>query len=97
MSQFTRLANALHVDCAARFARDRVRPDHTAALDLDFYSLGEAPRPSAEQRYCVAQFEWRAGGWRRVRKLSGPMQFGPALDQLATHLKRTGFPHVRDA
>lgn len=89
--------DALNALAAARQARDLARPEFAAALDLDYFDHDERPKPVAARRYCVAQFVWRGRTWRRMRRLTGPKTFNAALDELPTHLKRTGFPHVRDA
>ena len=91
-------------DMALALQSDRERPVGTLALDIDFYSKAEADKPISDgsmewqgqtvswtgARWCVVKDRWTGTNWRRVRKLSGPLQFTDALTRCGEESRRTG-------
>lgn len=74
------------------------------ALDIDFYSKAERDKPcedydfhahgrhykGAGSRWCVVKVKWNGSEWKRVRKLTGPLQFTDALSRLTEEVRKTG-------
>lgn len=95
-------ANAQRDMAKAQLA-DLERPVGTIALDIDFYSKAEAGKPVEDYdfhahghhyqgfgaRWCVVKVRWDGSEWKRIRRLSGPLQFTPALERLSEECRRT--------
>lgn len=96
-------ANARRDIAKARLA-DLERPVGTLALDIDFYSKADRNKPVEDYdfhahgrhyqgfgaRWCVIKVRWDGSEWKRVRKLSGPLQLTAALSRLSEECSRSG-------
>lgn len=91
-------------DMAKARLADLQRPVGALALDIDFYSKAERDKPHEDYdfhahghhykgfgaRWCVVKVRWDGSEWKRLRKLSGPLQFTEALSRLSEECARTG-------
>lgn len=94
------MVNQARIEAANERAADRARPVGTTKIDTDFYSPAEAKKPISDYdfhahghhyqgsgaRWAVVLLRWTGTEWRRVRRLSGPLQFEAALHR-ATELR----------
>lgn len=93
-------------DMAAARLADLERPVGEQRIDIDFYSPAERKKPAQDfdfhahgyhyqgtgSRWCVIKVRWTGTDWRRIRRLSGPLQFTDALTRAGEEAKRTGIP-----
>lgn len=97
-------------DMAKARAEAAERPIGEVRLDIDFYSKEDRSKPVEDYdftdasgrhfkgfgaRWAVWRVKWTGSEWRRVRKVSGPLKFTPALDRLVEEGKRLGLERVR--
>lgn len=97
-------------DIAAKRAENDAREIGEVRLDIDFYSKADAKLPVEDYdftdasgrhfkgfgaRWAVVKVKWDGVQWKRFRKISGPLQFTPALDRLIEECKRLGLERVK--
>lgn len=81
------------------------RPVGEVRLDIDFFSPAERGKPVEDYdfhdasgrhwkgfgaRWCVIKVRWTGTDWKRVRRISGPLQFTPALTRCTEECARLG-------
>jgi len=94
---------------AARRAIDAARPVGTRGISIDFYDSTDRKRPAVDYdvttpdgrryqgfgaRWAAVLVSWTGTEWRRVRRLSGPLQFEDALDRAGEEAKLRDLPRV---
>lgn len=96
------LAEQARRDIAKSRSADAERPVGEVRLDIDFYSPADRDKPIEDYdfhahghhyqgtgaRWCVAKYRWTGTRWRRVRRISGPLLYTPALDRCTQECKR---------
>lgn len=103
------LAAQARRDIADARALNAARPVGEIRLDIDFYSAADRDKPIEDfdfhdasgrhwkgtgARWCVAKYKWTGSEWKRLRRISGPLLFTPALDRCAQECKRLGLKRV---
>lgn len=102
------LATQARRDIAASRAIDAARPVGEVRLDIDFYSKADRDKPIDDgemmlhgtlvrwtgARWCVAKYKWTGSEWKRLRRISGPLKFTPALERRTEEARRTGLKIV---
>jgi hypothetical protein len=98
------VANARSEIAKARL-QDAERPIGTEALDIDFYSAADSKKPVEDYdftdasgrrfkgfgaRWCAIKVKWTGSDWRRVRRLTGPLQFTEALTRCSELADKLG-------
>jgi len=97
---------------AAARLKDADRPIGTKALDIDFYSAADRDRPIEDgsmiyqgrrvqwkgARWCVVLVSWDGQRWKRVRRITGPLNgVGAALTRRGELCKTRGLLRKDDA
>ena len=92
-------------EIADAYHRDAERPTGALALDIDFYSKADRSKPIEDYdfydasgrhwkgtgaRWCVVKVRWDGSEWKRVRRITGPLLYTPALDRLYEESRRRG-------
>lgn len=98
------LVEGSRADLAKARLADIERPVGTLAVDIDFYSRAEKDKPHEDYdfhahghhyqgsgaRWCAIKVKWTGSEWKRVRRLTGPMQFSDALSKRSEFALRLG-------
>lgn len=87
-------------DLRHRRAEDNARPIGEKRIDVGFYDQAQADKlyesyRGDEIQWSAILVKWTGDNWKRVRRLTGPMEFEAALNECSRFCRQRGMERVR--